>query len=105
MARQDSLIAAEGAGEQGLGKQQAVVEAEGPARARLAGALVTGHGSGQLQAGAAQLGQGHLPLRAEGHRLGTIALPEGLQQAHGASLFITRLRTRYSPPIRQPIRT
>ncbi len=104
MTRQNSLIAAEGAGEQRLREQQAVVEAERPARAWPAGAVVTGHGTGQLQAGAAQLGQSHLPLRVEGHRLGTIALPEGLQQAHGVSLLSRRRRTRYSAPIRPPIR-
>ncbi|MNL07483.1 hypothetical protein D3C87_1281590 [compost metagenome] len=105
MARQDRLIATEGAGEQRLGKQQAVSEAECPARTRLASAVVAGHGPSQLQAAAAQLGQGDLPFGAEGHHQFAITVPEGLQQRHGVNLFITRLRTRYSPPIRQPIRT
>ncbi len=103
MARQDGLMTAEGAGQQRLGKQQAVVEAERPARAWPAGAVVTGHGPGKLQAAKAQLGQSHLATLAERHQLVVVPLPERLQQGHGASLFISRRRTRYSPAIKVPI--
>ena len=104
MARQDCLIATEGAGEQCLREQQAVIEAESPARTWLAGAGVAGHGPGQLQAAAAQLGQGHLAALAERHHPLAVSLPDSFQQGHGASLLSRRRRTRYSAPIRPPIR-
>ncbi len=96
-------MTAEGAGQQGLGKQQAVIETERPARARLPWASMAGHGPGQLQAAKAQLGQSHLAALAERHQLVVVPLPERLQQGHGASLFISRWRTRYSPAIKVPI--
>ncbi|MNQ44099.1 hypothetical protein D3C85_578440 [compost metagenome] len=104
MTRQDGPVPAEGASEQRLSKQQAVIEAEGPARTWLAGAGVAGHGPGQLQAAAAQLGQGHLAIRAERHHALAVPLPDSFQQGHGASLLSRRRRTRYSAPIRPPIR-
>ncbi len=103
MARQDGLMTAESTGEQRLRKQQAVIETERPARARLPGASMACHGPGQLQAAKAQLGQGHLATLAERHQLVIVPLPERLQQGHETSLFISRRRTRYSPAIKAPI--
>ncbi len=104
MTRQDGPVPAEGAGEQRLGKQQAVIETERPAHAWPIWAGQTGHGPRQLQAATAQLGQGHLAIRAERHHLLAVPLPDSLQQGHGASLLSRRRRTRYSAPIRPPIR-
>ena len=51
----------------------------------------------------AQLGQSHLAALTERYQLVVVPLPERLQQGHGASLFISRRRTRYSPAIKAPI--